>query len=245
MLKIIIIEDELNVRAALKKMLIILDATIIVVAETGFVDQAIQLIKDHKPDLVFMDIELEDGTGFDILQQLKNINFKIIFTTAYNQHAIKAFKYAAVDYLLKPIDPDELQNALSRAKSTIENENEHQNLIEVLKNNRQEKEQKIVLKTTENRYIIKVNDIIRLEADGSYTIFVTLYKKLIISKNIKYYQDLLTNKFIRCHQSHLVNATHIKSMDKSGVLLLSNNDTVVVSTRKRGEIAQIIANINF
>lgn len=243
MIKVIIIEDELNVREGLKKILNLIDSSVHVVAETGFVKEAIKYIKSEKPDLVFMDIKLEDGTGFDILKQLEDVNFKIIFTTAYNHYAIKAFKYSAIDYLLKPIDPMELKNAIDRAVYSITNENEYRELIKVLKNNIAQKEQRIVLKTAENRYVIKLNDIIHLEADGSYTIFITTTKKLILSKNIKYYQDLLDENFIRCHQSHLVNVKHVKGMNKSGFLQMSNNDLVTVSTRKKIEIIQIVSEL--
>ena len=240
MIKTIIIEDEFNVSEALKKMLKILEPDIDVVGETGFVKKAIQLIKKEKPDLVFMDIELEDGTGFSILNQLDEISFKIIFTTAYNQYAIKAFKFSAIDYLLKPINPEELQTAISKSKLLINDEKKHQELIEIFKNNLEKKELKIVLKTTEQQYVVLLADIIRLEADGPYTYFITKTKKIIVSKHIKYYQNLLDDKFIRCHQSHLVNSVHIKSFTKKGFLQMTNQDSVPVSSRKKKEIRQLI-----
>jgi len=243
MIKTIIIEDEIQVREALKKMLILLMPKIQVIAETGFVNEAVELINKHQPKLVFLDIKLEDGTGFDIINKIENPNFKIIFTTAYNQYAIKAFKVSAIDYLLKPIDPLELQVALEKAISILDNEKEHQELIQVLKNNEQAQNKKIVLKTTENRYVINIKDIIRLEADGAYTIFYTKDQKIIISKNLKFYQELLNEQFIRCHQSHLVNKTHITKIDNKGFLLLSNEQTVPISTRKKNDILKQIENL--
>ncbi|MCF6350788.1 MAG: LytTR family DNA-binding domain-containing protein [Flavobacteriaceae bacterium] len=242
MIKVIIIEDEINVRAGLKKMLKILEPTLKIVAETGFVNQAIQQIKKEKPDLIFLDIKLEDGTGFDILKQLKNIDFKIIFTTAYNEYAVNAFKFSAVDYLLKPIDPIELQGAIKRALFNIGNEKEHQDLLAVLKNNLVTKVQKIVLKTTKQHYIIYVKDIINLKADGAYTHFITTNKKITVSKNLKYYQDLLSTTFIRCHQSHLVNSKHIMGLNKE-CLQMSNHSLIPISTRKKAEIIKLIHKI--
>lgn len=240
MIKTILIEDEINVRSALKKILHIIEPKINIIAETGYVSEALTLINTHKPDLVFLDIELEDGNGFDILKQLQIIDFKIIFTTAYNQHAIKAFKYSAIDYLLKPMDPSDLQDAIKRVIIDIDNKKEHQNLLKILKENINNKEKKIVLKTTERRYIIAINDIIRLEAYGAYTIFVCKTQKITISKNLKYYQDLLTDDFIRCHQSHVINKKYILSINKGEKLKLSNNDLVPISIRKKSEIIQIV-----
>ena len=243
MIKTLLVEDEINVRSALKKMLHIITSNIEIVAETGLVSEAIKLIKTQKPDLIFLDIELEDGTGFDILKQVENIDAKIIFTTAYNQYALKAFKYSAVDYLLKPIDPEELQKATHRAIKDIKNKKEHQDLLNVLKNNLQEKEQKIILKTTEQRYVIAVKDIIYLEADGAYTVFFTINNTIIVSKNLKYYQDILSSDFIRCHQSFLVNKNHIKGLNKQNQIALSKGDFVPVSTRKKAEITEIISKL--
>ncbi|HFS67933.1 MAG TPA: response regulator transcription factor, partial [Flavobacteriia bacterium] len=202
MIKTLIIEDEINVREGLKKLLKIIAPNIKVIAETGFITEAIQIIKKEKPSLIFLDIELEDGSGFDILKQFETIYFKIIFTTAYNQYAINAFKFSATDYLLKPINPIELKKAIQRATIALDKEN----LLTVLKHNLDNKEQKIVLKTSENQFVINVKNIIHLEADGTYTHFITTNKKIIVSKNIKFYEDLLNDNFFRCHQSHLVNS---------------------------------------
>ncbi len=237
MLKIILIEDEQKAREALKKMLQILSVDIEIVAETERVNEAVHLINELNPDLVFLDIKLQEGSGFDILERIDRPDFKIIFTTAYNEYAIKAFKVSALDYLLKPIDPVELQTALQKATGLIDNEKEYQSLLSVFKNNEKATDKKIVLKTTENRYIIYQKDIIRLEADGAYTLFITKNQNIIASKNIKYYQDLLDeNMFMRCHQSHLVNYKQVKSVYKNDKLLLSNGDIIPISIRKKPEI---------
>lgn len=243
MITAILIEDELNARASLRKMLHIIEPDIKIVAETGFIKEAIDSIHQLKPQFVFIDIELEDGTGFDILKQLNNVNPKIIFTTAYNQYAIQAFKYSAIDYLLKPIDPEDLTKAISRAKADLHKEQQHKETLAVLKNNLEAKEKNIILKTNENQYVIPVKHIIRLQADASYTTFTTINRKIVVSKNLKFYQDLLGNNFMRCHQSHLVNSTHIKSLQKSEFIEMSNQELVPISTRKKTEITKIINNL--
>lgn len=241
-MKAIIIEDEILVSNALKQMLRLIDESIEVVAIASHVNDAVQKIIANQPDIVFLDVELEDGTGFDILKKLDSTNFKTIFTTAYNQYAIKAFKYSAVDYLLKPIDPTELQDALIRAKNAISNKKEYQELLSVLNENIEQQEKKIVLKTSGQQFVIKVADIIHLQADGAYTSFVSTKMKIIISKNIKFYQNLLDDNFVRCHQSHLVNIKHVLGI-KSGQLRMTNGDLIPISTRKKSSILQMVNNL--
>lgn len=237
MIKALIIEDEQNTLEVLKKMLHLLHFEIEIVGETGYVQEAVTLIQQLQPQLVFMDIQLEDGTGFSILEKLKNIDFQLIFTTAYDQYAIKAFKFCAIDYLLKPIDPQELELALNRAITSINKQENYQELLNRINN---KSEDNIVLKTTEQKHIVPVNSIIRLEADGAYTIFITISKQLIVSKNLKFYQDLLKKDFIRCHQSHLVHKKHIKGFNND-VLYLSNGDNIPISRRNKSDIKALLA----
>lgn len=237
MIKTIIIEDEQNTLEVLKKMISLINTDIQIVGEARYVKDAVSLIEATQPKLVFMDIQLENGTGFDVLKQLNNINFKIIFTTAYNQYAIKAFKFNAVDYLLKPIDPKELKNAIEQAINSI---NQQENYNELLRQIEQQSENNIVLSTTEQKHIIPIKSIIHLEAEGAYTIFITNDKTIVTSKHLKYYQELLGDDFIRCHQSHLVCKQKIKSIDKKGVLHLSNGDTVPVSRRNKMNILSLL-----
>ncbi|PCI00434.1 MAG: DNA-binding response regulator [Flavobacteriaceae bacterium] len=240
MITALIIEDELNARAALKKMIHLIAPEIKILGETGFVKEAVELIELHEPSIVFMDIELEDGESFEILTQLKQLTFKIIFTTAYNQFAVKAFKYSAVDYLLKPIDPLELKVALTKAIESVTFEKKHTELLAVLQGNLAKKDPTIVLKTSDYQHVVAVKNIIRLEADGAYTTFITIDRQIIMSKNIKYYQDILEDNFIRCHQSHLVNLIHVVGMQKNSYLEMSNGDLVPISTRKKSEIQEFL-----
>ncbi len=236
MIKAIIVEDEIKVAAALKKMLGLINSSINIVAEASHVTTAVELIKNHKPDLVFLDIELEDGTGFEVLEQLERLDFKLIFTTAYNQYAIDAFKYSAVDYILKPVDPEELKAAINRAINSINTEKEQNELIQTLKKNLKGEHSRIVVNTLEQHYIIDLQDLIRLEADGAYTKFITANFKVTASKNIKYYLTFLPTSFIRCHQSHLINSRFIEGVNKKTGLLLKNGDQIPISARKRNEI---------
>ncbi len=237
MIRAIIIEDEVNIREGLKKLIKLTAQKVEIVAETAYVKEAVQLIKQEKPDLIFLDIELEDGNGFDLLQQINFKNLKIIFTTAYNQFAIKAFKYSAIDYLVKPIEIDELDTAIKNATSLILNEKEHQYLLGMLNNTIEKEEEKIVLKTIEKRFLVKIKDIIYIEADGAYAHFYTLDAKITSSKNLKYYQDMLDDGvFMRCHHSFLVNLKHIKGIEKNKALKLTNSHLIPVSARKKMEI---------
>jgi len=243
MIKTLIIEDEFSAREALKKMLSFINLNIDIVGETGYISEAIDLIDEKQPDLIFLDIELEDGNAFDLLKKLNFSNFKIIFSTAYDQYAIKAFKYSTIDYLLKPIDPSDLKFAVEKATNEITLAKDYFKALEVLQVNMSEKNTKIVLKTTEQRYVVNLKDIIRLEADGAYTLFVTTEKKIIVSKNIKFYQELLDDRFIRCHKSHLVNIAFVKGFIKNEFLVLTNEELVIVSIRKRNEITKILNNL--
>jgi len=242
-MRVVIIEDEIEARSGLKKMIKFIKPEIEFVFESGFVNESVDFLKNNQTDLVFMDISLEDGTGFDILERLSIVNFKIIFTTAFNRHAIQAFKFSAIDYLLKPIDPSDLENAINQAQLRIASEQAYQEQLKTLKHNLSDQNQKIVLKTTENRFVLSVDDIIRLEADTAYTKFYTRSECIVVSKNLKYYQSLLPDTFLRCHQSHLVNTKHLIKISKDDVLHLINNHQVPVSVRKRNEIKAFINQI--
>ncbi len=240
MIKTILIEDELSVRSGLKKMLQLIEPKIKIVGETGSVIQAVSMITKQKPDLIFLDIQLEDGSGFDILKRIENPNFNIIFSTAFNQFAIDAFRFSAIDYLLKPLDPTELKNAIQKAVTNYEYKKEHHDLLHILEQNNNKQPKKLVLKTSENRYVINTQDIIHLEADGSYTIFYLKDTQIIISKNLKFYQNILDKSFIRCHQSYLVNSNHIKGITKKGEIKMTNNKSIPISVRKKSEITKLI-----
>lgn len=242
--KAIIIDDELRARTTLSQMLNMYCPTIEITGQADSVLSGLTLIKQINPDIVFLDIKMPDGTGFDLLNRLEKINFALIFLTAFDEYAVKAFKFSAVDYLLKPIDPDELTAAVDRAIDTLKNKtNQLAPLIENLKTIRRESK-KIVLKTAESIYLVSIADIIRCESTGNYTrFFLTDKKAILVSRTLKDYDELLTEYgFYRVHQSHLVNLSHINRLDKAdgGVIIMNDGQQVPISTRKKDALIKAI-----
>lgn len=225
-MKAILVEDEINAQNALRKMLQLVAPKIEILAVFESIEETVLFLNNNVIDFLFLDIKLKDGSGFELLQKLENHDFSLIFTTAFNDFAIKAFKFNAIDYLLKPIDPTELKEAIERAENFRKS-----NPIVSIENFASN--QKIVLKTSDKNHIVPVSSIIRLEADGAYTLFVTENQKILISKNIKFYEELLSDyNFIRCHQSHLVSISKISEL-KNMTLKMINNDVVPISFRKK------------
>ncbi len=240
----VIIDDEPRARETIKNMIMLYCPELQLVGEAANVADGVKLIKVQQPALVLLDIKMPDGTGFDLLKQLDSINFAIVFITAFDEYAIKAFKFSAVDYLLKPIDPDELISAIERVKSYKKNDGIDLSLV--LNNLRELKKEnkKLVLKTSESIYVVGVQDIIRCEASGNYTYFyLTNEHPILVSHTLKYYEEILKDyNFIRTHQSHLVNIEHIKRYDRSdgGMLVMTDNKTVPVATRKKDMLLSIL-----
>lgn len=231
MYKTIIVEDEYHLREALSILLeIVASDKIQIVGYAENADEAIKIIDRLKPDLVFMDIMLRRGTGFDILHQIAHKQFHLIFTTAYEEHAIRAFKFNAIDYLLKPIDAEELKDAIERIA-----ERQQQFILETqpsqLALNPGKMPKRIVLPTQEAMHVVKIDDIIRCETSGSYTtFFLTNEKRIIVSKTLKQYEEiLLPPHFFRVHQSHLINTHYIISYSREGVVQMSDQVSIPIS----------------
>lgn len=241
MLKIVIVDDEINVRRVLKKLLHMVTSDYVIVGEAPSIVEAKKIIAETKPDLVLLDIELEDGTGFTLINQLPKVNFKLIFITAYNQYAIKAFKFNALDYILKPIEPEELKNALIKAQDSIQSENELKELLSNLEENKNSETQKIVIKTTNKTYFIDVSKILYCQSEGSYSKIVLKESSILASKNLKYFQDLLSDySFIRTHQSYLVNKIHVTGL-KNDAIVLKGNINIPISLRRKTEIKALLS----
>jgi two-component system LytT family response regulator len=242
-MKVIIIEDEIDAGNVLAFLIKELFPDINIIGHVKSVTQAREMIKKNEPDLVFLDIQLEDGSGFELFRYCENFNFQVIITTAYSQFAIKAIKNDAIDYLLKPIDPTELKIAVNKANERINNFKQIKVLHDKLLREVKTEEKKIIVKTGKQTYVILLKDIIRLEASGSYTNIITTKESILVSKNIKHYQKLLDiDNFLRPHQSHLVNKNHILEMN-NGKLLLSNNEKIPVSFRKKAFIRKQLKKI--
>ena len=220
------------------------------IKEAGSVKEGTAILKDMQPEIVLLDIDLGDGSAFDLLNQLNEIHFKIIFITAYDVFAIKAFKFSAIDYLLKPVVPSELISAVEKAIKSIDNDNIHLKLNAFLTNmaNITGEIKKIVLKTSDSIHLINIRDIIRLESDSNYTWFHIMgNKKLFVSKTLKDYEEMLGNSgFFRPHQSHLVNISFIDRFEKGdgGILILRDGTNVPVSYRKKENLLKIFESLS-
>lgn len=236
----VIIDDEAKARQNIINLLKLTNSNIFVVGEGFNVESGYNAIKNHHPDVVFLDIQMPDGSGFNLLKRFDNIDFQVIFITAFDQFAIDAFKYNAVDYLLKPINPEEFVGAIKRVEKRVNPQNNNQNLKNLLESLLPNSDEKITLKTSEGMHLVNINDIIRCESDKGYTFFfLNSGKKILVSTVIKSFENtLIPRGFLRTHQSHLVNINFVESFIKAdgGYLLLKDGSSVPVSKRKREEI---------
>lgn len=228
-LKTIVVDDEKPSREALSTYLRDFCPDVEIVAECESVKSAYQAILTHRPKLVFLDIEMPNGNGFDLLQKFKTIDFKVIFVTAYSEYAIRAFRCSATDYLLKPVKVDELVDAVNRVRQTLEFEHTNINLIALLESltHTNNNDYKLVIPNSKGFAVINTNDLIMCEADGYCTNFHLLGKcKVSSSKNLKHYEEMFDNKkFIRVHRSYMINRANVKGYTKDGEILLTDNLT--------------------
>lgn len=248
-MRALIIDDEKKARETIRSIIQLYCPDVSIAGEADGVKTGIELIRKEKPELIFLDINLNDGSGFDLLKSFDSINFKTIFITAYEDHALKAFKFSALDYILKPINPDELIAAVEKAKSFREKDNisiKFEALISNMQNITREVK-KIVLKTSDSIHVINVNEIVRCEADRNYTSFIlTSGKKILVSNTLKEYDEMLSGyNFFRAHQSHLVNINHISSYEKKegGYLIMKDKSAVPVSVRKKETLLSLLEKI--
>lgn len=250
MLRTLVVEDELHALEHLTHLLnTYCSNTVSIVGVAGDLKSAHKAILKLKPDLVLFDIRLPDGNSFDLLRKLDQINFNIIFTTAYSEYAIDAFKFSAVHYLLKPIDPNELCQAIEKAGSENKIEN-LQSKIQALIFNLQQStfnEKKIVVSTQKDIFIVQVSDIVICVSDRNYTEFYLVDgRKVEVSKTIKEYEEILSiHGFFRAHRQYLINIQHIKSIDKTGhgKVRLTGDIEIPFAVRKKEELLKIITKI--
>lgn len=236
MRKVLIIDDENRTRDLIAKMIDSFGLDVETIPEGENVESGIAAIEKHNPDIVFLDIQMPDGTGFDVIQAIEQKNFEIIFITAHEEFAIKAIKFSALDYLLKPVDTTELRSSLEKAINTIETRSESQ--FDALQKNIQPNEKRrLVLKTQESVHVVELDQIIRCEADRNYTSFFLLEnKKILVSKTLKEYETLLSgHNFLRVQQSHLVNIAYVDRYDKKngGAVVMKDGSEVPLSPAKR------------
>lgn len=249
MLRAIVIDD---IEAIRKKNSAIIKSScpnISIIGQADSVESGLKLIKQLSPDIVFLDVEMPDGTGFDLLQKLKPINFKVIFITGYEDFAIKAFRFSAIDYLLKPLDANDLIEAVKKAEESLSKEVFDMKLSNLFANLERPKNlQKLVLKTADKIYSVNVQDVVNCESDKNYTTFHFINApKLIVSTNLKEYETLLTPfNFFRTHQSHLINMAyfdHFIKTDGGNTIIMKNKTSIPLSVRKKEEFLVLLDNL--
>lgn len=248
-IKAVIIDDEENNVDNLYQLLQHYCSDVNIIATASNAEQGYAIILHHQPDLVFLDIEMPVKNGFDLLKSLPEHNFEIIFVTAHAQYGIQAVKFAAIDYLLKPINIEEMKAAVTKAlqKRMQKKQNlQLENLIKLLQQQHPKSEHRIALPTSKETRFAKTEEIIRCESSNNYTTFYfRTGEKLVVSKPIYEYEEILADyHFIRCHQSHLVNKKYIKSWIKEdgGYLLLEDKTQIPVSRQKREVLKDLLIN---
>jgi two-component system, LytTR family, response regulator len=250
MITAILIDDDQNLRSGMKQLLSRYAPEFKIIGEADSVANGVEVIDQLQPQVVFLDIQMNDGTGFDILEQLALKNGKItshiVFITAHEQYAIKAFRFSALDFLLKPVDPDELQKVIEKIKNIVVKNDDYAHIDLLLENIRKKVDnfKRIALSNSDGMHLFEVSDIIRCESEDNYTKFyIKNNKPILISKTLKEYEELLTDHgFVRIHQSHLINLAFLKSYIKKdgGYVVMADNSNLPISQRKREQLQELL-----
>jgi two-component system LytT family response regulator len=244
-MKAIIVDDEPAVRNTISILLKQNFPDITVSAQAGSVGEGYAAVLEHQPDLLFLDVELPDGLGFDLLKKVSPVHFRVIFITGHQEYALDAIKVSALDYILKPIDLDELRSAIEKAREVVNHEEEQMKLLALSENLHGKRVLKrIILRTADALQLISVSDIIRAEAESNYTHFhLAGGKHIMVSRTIKEYEAMLSGSgLIRVHQSHIVNLNYIDKFIKrdGGYILLKNGFSIPVSPNLKEKVLQAI-----
>lgn len=244
---VLLIDDEKRTRELIAKMLDTFDLNLSISTEGNSVETGIQAIDRIKPQIVLLDIQLPDGNGFDVLKGVKYKDFDVIFITAHEEFAIKAIKFSALDYILKPIDPEELKYTMEKAIKSIQNKKTPEPFDALQFNLANQTKRRLVLKTLESVHVVSLNTIIRCEADRNYTTFYLKNgNKIFVSKTLKEYEMLLSNyNFIRVQQSHLINIDFVERYDKidGGSVVMKDGSHVPLSPSKRDIFFKLLETI--
>lgn len=250
MITAILIDDDANLRNGMRTFLSRYAPEISIIGEADSVESGVETMQKLNPQVVFLDIQLGDGTGFDILEQLAAKNGKvtsnIVFITAHEQYAIKAFRFSALDFLLKPVDPEELQKVVEKLKKVLDKNDNYAHIDLLLENIRRKVDnfKRIALSTSDGIHLFEISDIIRCESEDNYTKFyIKNNKPILISKTLKEYEDLLTEHgFERIHQSHLINLSYLKSYIKKdgGYVIMADNSNLPISQRKKERLQELL-----
>lgn len=253
MITALLIDDDSNLRNGMKGFLQRYAPDIAILGEADSVKAGIQAIEMYAPDVIFLDIQLGDGTGFDILEHfIENkgaLNSHIVFITAHEQYAVKAFRFSALDYLLKPVDPEDLNMVVEKIKKVLTTNDNYAHIDLLLENIRKKVDnfKRIALSTSDGIHLFEVKDIIRCESHDNYTKFyIKDNKPILIAKTLKEYEDLLSEQgFERIHQSHLINLAYLKSYIKKdgGYAVMADNSHLPISQRKKERLQELLKSL--
>lgn len=242
MIRAISVDDETHCLDRLSRLLTEhCAATVQLIGTAQSVEEGVTLILNRQPDLIFLDVQIQDQTGFDLLKQVHPFGGDVIFTTAFEKYAVQAFKFSAVDYLLKPIDPDDLTQALAKLTRKSPKPDRSAQLDVLFHNVKaiHNTSKRVALPVATGLIFLQVNDIVRCESDGNYTlIFLKDGQKVLVSRTLKEFDDMLTDvDFFRIHYSHLINLDYVKSYTKGkgGSVLMLDNSRIDVSTRRKDD----------
>ncbi|AUC14796.1 hypothetical protein BTO06_06405 [Tenacibaculum sp. SZ-18] len=236
MINVIVIDDEKLVRSdIIDRLTSNFPKEITIVSEASSVAEAKIEIEKYNPDLLLLDVDLGDGTGFDVLKQIRNKNIQVIFITGFDTHAIKAIKVGALDYILKPVDDEEFKTAVKKAINNMSSDNNIEQLIKVSNDYYNGLNKRIILRTSNTVFAINEDDILYCKSDGNYTTFYTiLSEKIVVSKSMMKIEELLSEStFVRCHQSYIVNKNKVVKYQKQGFLILKTGDKIPVAARRK------------
>ncbi|MDZ4708744.1 MAG: LytTR family DNA-binding domain-containing protein [Saprospiraceae bacterium] len=237
-LRIMIVEDEAGVRATLRNLILQNHPSAEIVAEAASVAEAQNWIKRIHADILFLDVQLLDGTGFDLLDRIPKMNIRVIFTTAFDEFAVKAFRYNAIDYLLKPIHPDELAVAIEKAQQKLNLYDQEKLFSNLVRTNAEQIFDRITLPTSEGPVFAKTKEICRLESCGNYSfVYLVNGERHLAARNLKEFEEMLPHPyFFRLHQSHIVNTGFVKKILKEdGGLAIMQDGTKIQVARRRKE----------
>ena len=248
-MKTVIIDDQELARKKTRTLLENYAPDIQLLGEANGVQAGLACIKEHSPELVLLDVEMGDGTGFDLLELCPKIDFKVIFITGHDKFAIRAFKFCAIDYLLKPVGFNDLIGALERAKAEVGNTQKHEVTVDALLKHKQAqgKSDKIVLSDAETIYLLDKSEVIRCQSEGNYTKFyLTEERTILIARTLKSYIEMLDgNTFFRPHRSHFINLLHFDKYDKrnGGVIYMKDGSALPIAVGRKDFLLEALQKI--
>lgn len=246
MIKAIIIDDEEAAVRVLTHLIKDYIPDLEIIATARNVPDGVLAINRNKPDVVFLDIEMPDYSGFELLEFFNEVKFEIIFTTAYSQYAVQAFEVSAVDYVLKPIQIAKLEEAIVKLRNRLESSGMNERLLVLKENLRENRVKKIALPVSDGLLFVNIDEIIHLDADGAYTnVWIKGHPTIMVSKNLKYFEDLLVKEpgFFRPHRSHIINLNYLKKYSRTkDILTLENNQHIRMAKNRKQELDEMIKN---